>query len=167
MPDHNPSTQILTIDLADEDATSRLAARLCGQLKQGDVVALSGDLGAGKTAFARAFIQALGETQGTPIDEVPSPTFTIVQIYDELDPPVWHVDLYRLEDRAEAFELGLEEAFEDGITLIEWPDRLSDNFPIDHIALKFQMGATEGTRTVMISGQGTWAKKLTSLEIGA
>ena len=166
MPDNDPSAQILSIDLVDEDATISLATRLCGQLQQGDVVALSGDLGAGKTAFARAFIQALGKIQGTPIDEVPSPTFTIVQIYDELDPPVWHVDLYRLEDRAEAFELGLEEAFEDGITLIEWPDRLADTLPVYHLALTFQMGPTEGTRTALFSGHGTWAKKLTSLEIG-
>jgi tRNA threonylcarbamoyladenosine biosynthesis protein TsaE len=161
-----PEPQTSTIDLADEAATSSLATRLCGQLRQGDVVALSGDLGAGKTAFARAFIQALGEKQGTPIDEVPSPTFTIVQIYDELDPPVWHVDLYRLENRTEAFELGLEEAFEDGITLIEWPDRLGDNMPIDHLALTFHMGTEEGTRTVVISGQGAWAKKLSSLDFG-
>jgi len=162
-----PEPQTSIIDLVDEAATSSLAGQLCGQLRQGDVVALSGDLGAGKTAFARAFIQALGVQQGTPIDEVPSPTFTIVQIYDELDPPVWHVDLYRLEDRAEAFELGLEEAFEDGITLIEWPDRLANNLPTDHLGLTFQMGTTTGTRIVLISGQGAWAERLATLEIGA
>ena len=150
-PDHPASFEL---DLADQDATAALADTLCGVLQQGDVVALSGDLGAGKTAFARAFIQALGQRQGMVIDEVPSPTFTIVQVYDELDPPVWHVDLYRLEGRADTFELGLEEAFEDGICLIEWPDRLADALPANYLSLDLRMTETEGARIVVVTDHG-------------
>ena len=152
-------------NLVDEAATADLAAALGKCLGLGDVLALSGDLGAGKTAFARAFIQALAQAQGVLIDEVPSPTFTIVQIYDELAPPVWHVDLYRLEDRAEAFELGLEEAFEDGICLIEWPDRLGANFPKDHLALEFRVTQSEGERVLVMTGHGSWQAKLATLEL--
>jgi tRNA threonylcarbamoyladenosine biosynthesis protein TsaE len=152
------------LDLADQAATEALANCLSGQLHKGDVVALSGDLGAGKTAFARAFIRACGQKQGTLIDEVPSPTFTIVQIYDEVDPAVWHVDLYRLEDRADTIELGLEEAFEEGISLIEWPDRLGDAMPTDHLSLNFRMTDIEGARQLVISGHGTWRDRLASLE---
>ena len=154
-----------TFNLVDEAATVELAAALSKCLSVGDVVALSGDLGAGKTAFARAFIQALAQAQDVLIDEVPSPTFTIVQIYDELNPPVWHVDLYRLEDRAEAFELGLEEAFEDGICLIEWPDRLGENFPLDHLTLEFHLTQTEGERVLVLTGHGGWQAKLAALEL--
>jgi tRNA threonylcarbamoyladenosine biosynthesis protein TsaE len=166
MPDPVPTAVTRQLDLVDEAATRALASRLSSQLRQGDVVALSGDLGAGKTAFARAFIQALAEHQNAMIDEVPSPTFTIVQIYDELDPPVWHVDLYRLEDRSDAFELGLDEAYEDGITLIEWPDRLGEAFPADHLRMDFQIGASEGTRSLTLSGHGIWAARLQSLDLG-
>ena len=154
----------LTFDLADQAATAVLASQMCRLLQQGDVVALSGDLGAGKTAFARAFIQAMGQLQGTSIDEVPSPTFTIVQVYDELQPAVWHVDLYRLEGRADTFELGLEEAFENGITLIEWPDRLGDALPDDHLALEISMTAKEGERRVHLTGSDVWLDRLAVLE---
>lgn len=146
--------QILKIELTDQDATSALAAEIAGRLQQGDVVALSGDLGAGKTAFARAYIQARGQQEGLLIDEVPSPTFTIVQVYDELDPPVWHVDLYRLEGRADTFELGLEEAFEDGITLIEWPDRLGDDLPSNHLSLHLHINDRQGARIAELTEYG-------------
>jgi len=164
MSESTASEAILELDLADQAATSALAAGLCSHLKQGDVIALSGDLGAGKTAFARAFIQASGQRQGVLVDEVPSPTFTIVQVYDELDPPVWHVDLYRLEGRADTFELGLEEAFEDGITLIEWPDRLGDALPKDHLAIDFCMTETEGARRVTLRGHGQWHDRISTLK---
>src|SRR5689334_8960174 len=97
---------MIVIDLPDESATAMLAARTAGVARPADIIALKGELGAGKTAFARAFIRARGGA-----DEVPSPTFTLVQVYD-LDPTaIWHFDLYRLRAPEEAWELGIEDAF--------------------------------------------------------
>lgn len=103
--------------LEDEQATVEFGAALARVVKAGDVIALSGPLGVGKTALARGFIGALGYE-----GEVPSPSFAIVQPYETLDPPVWHVDLYRIEDASEIEELGLDSA-EDGVLLVEWPER--------------------------------------------
>lgn len=103
--------------LRDLEATAALGARLAKSLAPGDVIALSGPLGVGKTALARAILSGLGH-QG----EVPSPTFALVQPYEDLDPPVWHVDLYRVDEPSELNELGLEAA-SDGALLIEWPER--------------------------------------------
>jgi tRNA threonylcarbamoyladenosine biosynthesis protein TsaE len=105
--------------LSNEDETAALGAALAGVARAGDVIALSGPLGAGKTALARGFLFALGHR-----GEVPSPTFAIVQPYAELDPPVLHVDLYRLEDAGELRELGLDES-DDAVLLVEWPERAS------------------------------------------
>ena len=103
--------------LADEQETDELGARIAGALRPGDVVTLSGPLGVGKTALARGILAALGH-QG----DVPSPSFAIVQPYDELEPPVWHVDLFRIEDAGELDELGLESAA-DGVLIVEWPEK--------------------------------------------
>jgi tRNA threonylcarbamoyladenosine biosynthesis protein TsaE len=105
------------MNLEDEAATARLGARLARVLVPGDVVLLSGPLGVGKTALARGLIAALGHG-----GEVPSPSFSIVQPYEHLDPPVWHVDLYRIESAGEIDELGLDAAA-DAVLLIEWPER--------------------------------------------
>ncbi len=109
------------IVLVDEDATLDFGARLAAQCRPGDVIALSGDLGAGKTTLARGLLRGLG-LEG----EAPSPTFAIVQPYEppELRLPVWHVDLYRLEAPEEAGELGLDDARRDALLVIEWPERL-------------------------------------------
>src|ERR687891_1810509 len=101
--------------LADERATEDMGARLSAVLRPGDVVTLSGPLGVGKTALARGMIEALGHE-----GEVPSPSFAIVQPYDELEPPVWHVDLFRIDNLGELDELGLDAAAE-GVLLVEWP----------------------------------------------
>ena len=103
--------------LEDEQATSALGARLAAVAVAGDVITLSGPLGVGKTALARGFISRLGYA-----GEVPSPSFAIVQPYEDLRPPVWHVDLYRIEDPAEMAELGLDSA-SDAVLLVEWPER--------------------------------------------
>jgi tRNA threonylcarbamoyladenosine biosynthesis protein TsaE len=103
--------------LADEEATARLGARLAAVARAGDVVTLSGPLGVGKTALARGFIAALGHD-----GDVPSPSFAIVQPYEDLHPPVWHVDLYRIEEASEIEELGLDCAA-DAVLLVEWPER--------------------------------------------
>jgi tRNA threonylcarbamoyladenosine biosynthesis protein TsaE len=104
--------------LADEAATDRAGRRLAALLRPGDVVTLSGPLGVGKTALARAILHGAGHA-----GEVPSPTFAIVQPYDELPLPIWHCDLYRVEDAAELCELGLHEVLTDGALLVEWPER--------------------------------------------
>ena len=103
--------------LADERATAACAAELAPLLRPGDVVTFSGELGAGKTSFVRHLLAALGHD-----GEVPSPSFAIVQPYDELDPPVWHVDLFRISDPLEMPELGLD-SLADAILLVEWPER--------------------------------------------
>ncbi len=113
-------TLLATLDLADADLTACLARVMAAVLKPGDVIALEGPVGAGKTHFARAFIRA---RQGDAAEEVPSPTFTLVQTYaDPLGTEIWHADLYRLTHPDELVELGLDEAMRHGIVLIEWPD---------------------------------------------
>jgi tRNA threonylcarbamoyladenosine biosynthesis protein TsaE len=138
--------------LADEAATARLAAEVAARARAGDVIALAGPLGAGKTAFARAFIRALGGTE-----EVPSPTFTLVQTYP-LTATVWHFDLFRLEAPAEAWELGIEEAFADGISLIEWPERLGALLPEDR--LEVILSFAEPGRRARLVGRGSWAGRV-------
>jgi tRNA threonylcarbamoyladenosine biosynthesis protein TsaE len=103
--------------LRGESATIGVGCELAALARPGDVITLSGPLGVGKTALARGFIAAAGHS-----GEVPSPSFAIVQPYDELDPPVWHVDFYRIEDPAEIEELGLDSTG-DGVLLVEWPER--------------------------------------------
>ena len=126
---------------------SRLAAVICA----GDVVALSGDLGAGKTSFARGVLRGLGY-----IGEVPSPTFTLVQHYDTV-PEVWHVDLYRLSSAEEADSLGLWET--DAALLIEWPERLGTRLPAEALILRLE-GAGDMPRrltaTVPKAWEGRW-----------
>ncbi|MEM6747016.1 MAG: tRNA (adenosine(37)-N6)-threonylcarbamoyltransferase complex ATPase subunit type 1 TsaE [Pseudomonadota bacterium] len=107
-----------------EKETEDLGARLAEVLRRGDCVTLTGDLGAGKTTLIRSLIRARA---GAPID-VPSPTYALIEAY-EFETPIFHVDLYRLENPADAWELGLEDMFEVGITLIEWPDRAEDLLP--------------------------------------
>src|SRR5258707_121750 len=119
------------------DATEALGARIAASLKVGDAVALEGDLGAGKTTLARAILHALGVTE-----EVPSPTFTLVQYYETARLPVRHYDLYRIENPAEVEELGLNEALDEGAALIEWPERALAWMPADrlHVAMSLKDG---------------------------
>lgn len=123
--------------LDNEQATAALGARLAALARPGDVIALSGPLGAGKTALARAFIGALGH-QG----EVPSPSFAIVQPYERIDPPVWHVDLYRIENPAEIEELGLDSAT-DAVLLVEWPERAGTGAWPGALRLSLQFGQND------------------------
>lgn len=131
----------------DRAALDRTAAALAGVLRAGDTVALSGDLGAGKTSFARGVLRGLGWAS-----EVPSPTFTLVQPYDTT-PEVWHVDLYRLGGAAEADALGLFET--DAALLIEWPERLGDRLPRDALRLRLD-GAGDATRTLTWIAPPAW-----------
>ena len=102
--------------LADEAATAATGAALAGLLHAGDVVTMTGDLGAGKTTLVRGLLDALGHE-----GEVPSPSFAIVQPYEDVSPPVWHADLYRIEDPSELEELGLD-SLADGVLIVEWPE---------------------------------------------
>lgn len=120
----------MAIDLASEAETAAVGAALAAVLRAGDVVALSGALGAGKSTLVRAVLRALGWA-----GEVPSPTFTLVQEY-EVVPLVWHVDLYRLEGAGEADALGLFET--DAALLIEWPERLGGRLPVDALRLMLE-----------------------------
>ena len=149
---------VTIIDLADEKATEALAARLAAVARPGDVIALKGELGAGKTCFARAFISARGGAEA-----VPSPTFTLVQTYDLRDGRVWHFDLYRLRAAGEAWELGIEEAFEEGISLIEWPERLGTLLPKRHLLVALDFAATPSARRAVLSGDGDWAPRLAGI----
>ena len=107
--------------LGSPEVTEALGMKLARQLRAGDVVALFGELGTGKTTLARGILAGLGHD-----GEVASPTFPIVIPYERLSPPVWHVDLYRIEDPAELGELALDEALAEGALLIEWPERIGE-----------------------------------------
>lgn len=120
--------------LADEQATARIGGELARLARPGDVITLSGPLGVGKTALARGFIAALGHG-----GDVPSPSFAIVQPYEELDPPVWHVDLYRIESASEIEELGLDWA-SDAVLLVEWPERAAAESWPEALALSLEFG---------------------------
>lgn len=125
------SSAPLSLFLPAEEDTDRLAQWLAERLQAGDAVLLSGPIGAGKSHLARAFIRArLGR-----FEDVPSPTFTLVQTYQADDVEIWHADLYRLSHPDEVLELGLDEAFETAICLIEWPDRLGPLAPENGIRI--------------------------------
>jgi tRNA threonylcarbamoyladenosine biosynthesis protein TsaE len=141
------------LELDDERATVRLAARLAAVARGGDVIALLGPLGSGKTTFARGFIRAAA---GGPA-EVPSPTFTLVETYAVPGRPViWHFDLYRLETAEEAYELGIEDAFVDGISLIEWADRIAGLLSGDRLEIALGPGVAPGARTATLEGGSRW-----------
>ena len=129
------------------EETQNWADTVARTLKVGDIIALKGDLGAGKTAFARAVIQALC-SQDTV---VPSPTFTLVQTYQASHLEIWHFDLYRLETPSQAEELGLEDAFSYGVSLIEWPERLGSLLPDRARILEFTIGSDGSTRHLKVS----------------
>ena len=146
-------------DLPDEAATAALAARIAAQARPGDVIALRGDLGVGKTSFARAFIRACGDAE----EEVPSPTFTLVQVYEAGGASVWHFDLYRLGRAEEAWELGIEEAFACGISLIEWPERLGQLLPQRRLEISLAFGERAQARRAECAAGAEWRVRLAEI----
>lgn len=143
----------LRIDLPTPDATAAFAGALAPHLGAGDVLLLEGPVGAGKTAFARALIGALRARAGLPPEDVPSPTFTLVQTYDTGTFETWHADLYRLGDPTEVAELGLTDAFTEALCLIEWPDRLGCTAPRGAARLTFAMPGPGELRRLTIVAQ--------------
>lgn len=153
----------LTLTLTSPDQTADLGARLGAILRPGDVILLTGGIGAGKTHFSRALIQSLL----TVPEDVPSPTFTLIQTYDTVAGEIWHADLYRLTSPDEVIELGLTEAFDDAVCLVEWPDRLGDLTPPGALALDFELCDDPGRRRLAIHWQsGEWSARLSEVVNG-
>lgn len=152
-------TDTATIDLSDEAATCRLGAGLAALIRPGDVLALWSDLGGGKTTLARALIQALlgGD------EEVPSPTFTLVQTYDAPQAIIWHFDLYRLERPEDVTELAFDEALTDGICLIEWPERLGKLLPARRLDITLAPGAGPESRRAILTSHHQWDGRIGEL----
>ena len=136
--------------LEDEAATARLGAAIARALRPGEAVCLSGPLGAGKSTLARALVRALT----TPGEEVPSPTFTLVQFYEGHGLKIAHFDLYRLTDPDEAYEIGLDEALDEGAAVIEWPERLAGQLPPDR--LDIEIGIEGAGRVARLTPYGAW-----------
>lgn len=144
----------MSLSLPSAPATEALGRRLADLARAGDVILLEGPIGAGKSCLARAFIRArLGREE-----EVPSPTFTLVQVY-EADVEIWHADLYRLTHPDEVWELGLDDAFQTAICLVEWPDRLGAHVPPDALRIRLE-AAGEGRRAVLSGGRDGLAPAL-------
>ena len=139
-----------------------LAARIAEACAPRDVIALYGDLGAGKTVFSRAFIRSLG----SPDEDVPSPTFTLVQTYDGEKKDgtpltVWHFDLYRIKSAEEIYELGFEDALSDGVCLIEWPERAERLLPKNRLEIAVRAAENANARRIDITPCGkTWENRL-------
>ncbi len=143
-----------TFEFPSPDCTAQAAKALGPRLATGDILLLSGSVGAGKTHFARHLIQSILIVP----EDVPSPTFTLVQTYDTKNGPLWHADLYRVGSVHEIEELGLTDAFEQAICLIEWPDRLGPLKPNSALSLSFEDGEAEESRRLT----ATWADPIWS-----
>ena len=158
MTESNPQTAG-QIRLTGGDEMVSFAGRMSSILTGGGLVFLEGTLGAGKTTLSRGLIQALGHT-----GPVKSPTYTLVEEYDLPEGRVCHFDLYRLEKSEDAFELGIEELFIDGVSLIEWPDRLGSLLPMDRLNLIFSysthLSGTTTTRQIKINGPRSWQSRI-------
>jgi len=141
--------------------TADIAHAVATHARIGDVIALWGDLGAGKTAFARAFLQARA---GEPL-EVPSPTFTLVQLYELASGSVWHFDCYRLKSPQEVYELGFEDALSQAILLVEWPEKLANLLPGKRLDVRLGYGAGPEHRDIVLEGAGSWRERLGKLAV--
>lgn len=149
---------IWRIDVADEAGTRDVAATVAGLLQPGDLVTLSGDLGAGKTAFARALIRKL---TGEPDLEVPSPTFTLMQVYESGEFPIVHADLYRIGNASELTELGWDEATDSALVLVEWADRAGGALPHERLDVRLTTPPEGGEhRHIELAGFGAFAKRI-------
>lgn len=152
-------SHLVQLILNSEDETVLLAGRIAAMLRSGDTIAMAGTLGVGKTTFARSLIQTL-----LPGEEVPSPTFTLVQTYDAPKFRITHADLYRVKSRRELRELGFDEALEEGVLIIEWPDRMSQLLPADRLDMIIEVDDGVEERRAKIIGRGNWAQRMREFE---
>jgi tRNA threonylcarbamoyladenosine biosynthesis protein TsaE len=150
---------LIVFDLTSEAETEALGRRIAGALRPGDTVALCGGLGAGKTALACSIVRRF-----LPQEEVPSPTFTLVQTYDTPRFAIWHVDLYRVKDKRELRELGLDDALDEGVLLIEWPERMAELLPRDRLDVMLEMKDDASERTAKIIARGSWVARIEQLK---
>lgn len=155
------SVTTFRVTSGSDKATEALAASLAHVCHAGDCIKLRGDLGAGKTTFARGFIQALCPAE----QEIVSPTFTLVQTYGAHDATIWHLDLYRLRSREEAVEIGLDEALTQGITLIEWPDLIERDLPGESLEVAITIEGPTAQRGITLTGAASaWKQRLASMQ---
>lgn len=145
--------------IGSEAEMAKFAGQIATIAKMGDVLLLDGELGVGKSFFSRSFINHLAQVQLGKKIEVPSPTFTLVQIYDQFKTPIWHFDLYRLSTPDEAYELGLDDAIKTAICLIEWPSRLHGDVPISSLNILFKHDG-EQSRNLELVLTAQWAARL-------
>ena len=143
--------------MATEADTARFGAALARVLEKGEAICLSGPLGAGKSVLARGMIRALSPAEG----DVPSPTFTLVQFYDGPDFPIAHFDLYRLKSAEEAYEIGLNEALQDGAAVIEWSERLGHHLPHDRLDIDIEVDGD--LRRLRLIPHGAWRERALDL----
>lgn len=157
------SAHAFSLTCPDPEATSQAARHLAARLAPGDCVLLVGDVGAGKTHFARAAIQAMLRQP----EDVPSPTYTLVQTYQGSGGEIWHADLYRLADISELEELGLREAFAGAISFVEWPERLGGLAPADALTIEFRAPGPQDVRELVFSYVvAKWRDKLAEVANG-
>lgn len=150
-----------TFFLSTLQKTQEVAHQLARLSMPKDIIMLQGDLGAGKTEFARAFIRELTHREIT----VPSPTFTLVEIYEAPKGNIWHFDLYRLKSSAEIWDLGIEEAFAQGITLLEWPERLGKEFVFkNYLEVSLKLSRHNEARELILKPYGDWVSRLKEIQ---
>lgn len=151
---HRPPLSVC-LTLASPEATTAFGVWLAPQLHPGDILLLEGEIGAGKSHLARALIQARLASEGRH-EDVPSPSYTLVQVYDTAAGEIWHTDLYRLSDPAQIWELGLDQAFDDALCLVEWPDRLGADRPCSALTVTLSIAGDEGRRAVLSADAPRW-----------
>jgi tRNA threonylcarbamoyl adenosine modification protein YjeE len=157
MSEQDVSQAAWIVTLPEHEATEDFARKLAEELKPGDLITLSGGLGSGKTTFARALVRTL---TNEPELEVPSPTFTLMQVYDGPLCPIVHADFYRLSGGYELVELGWEEMTDNAIALVEWPERAQDALNPDHLDIRLDFAPGGRGRVAMLTGTGTFASRL-------
>ncbi len=162
--DEAEGASVWTLEAPDEATTLDIAAAQAAWLEPGDFIGLTGDLGAGKTTFARALIRALAEA---PDLEAPSPTFTLMQVYDARRGAVVHADFYRLRGPRELYNLGWDEAIADAIAIVEWPERIAEALPANRLDVDIRFDPKRGPdfRTLTLRGTGAISRRL-ALSLG-